>query len=107
MTNKLITKFTNLSARTTALIAGFGLLAMTIAAIFANFSVFESLVVHGDAITTTAPVIRPYNIQNRTWDFSRSYINLSFALRFKSYSLREQHSWSESFGSANTKGGNL
>lgn len=57
MTNKLITKFTNLSARTTALIAGFGLLAMTIAAIFANFSVFESLVVHGDAITTTNNIL--------------------------------------------------
>ena len=57
MTNKLFTKFTNISARTTALIAGFGLLAMTIAAIFANFSVFESLVVHGDAITTTNNIL--------------------------------------------------
>jgi hypothetical protein len=60
-----------------------------------------------DGAISIAPVIRPYNIQTRTWDFSRSYINLSFALRFKSYSLREQHPWSESFGSANTKGGNL
>ena len=56
-TNKLITKFTNLSERKTALIAGFSLLAMTIAAIFANFSVFESLVVHGDALTTTNNIL--------------------------------------------------
>jgi hypothetical protein len=42
----------NTSQRKYALIAGFGLLAMTIASIFANFFVFESLVVQGDAMTT-------------------------------------------------------
>lgn len=42
----------NNSQRKYALIAGFSLLAMTIAAIFANFYVFESLVVQEDAITT-------------------------------------------------------
>lgn len=42
----------NNSQRKYALIAGFGLLTMTIAAIFANFSVFESLVVQGDAMIT-------------------------------------------------------
>ena len=57
MTNKLTTKFTDISARTVALIAGFGLLAMTIAAIFANFFVFESLVVQGDAITTSNNIL--------------------------------------------------
>lgn len=42
----------NTALRKYALIAGYGLLAMTIAAIFANFSVFEHLVVQGDAMTT-------------------------------------------------------
>jgi hypothetical protein len=42
----------NTSQRKYALIAGFSLLAMTIAAIFANFFVFESLVVQKDAMTT-------------------------------------------------------
>ena len=60
-----------------------------------------------DGAITIAPVIRPYNMETGTWDFSRSYINLSFALRFKSYSLREQHSWSEFIESTNIKGGNL
>ena len=57
MTNKLTTKFTNISARTAALIAGFGLLAMTVAAIFSNFFVFESLVVQGDAMTTSNNIL--------------------------------------------------
>jgi hypothetical protein len=60
-----------------------------------------------DGAVTIAPVIRPYNMQTRAWDFSRTYINLSFALRFKSYSLREQHSWSEFIESTDTIGGNL
>ena len=60
-----------------------------------------------DGAVTIAPVIRPYNIQTGTWEFSRSYINLSFTLRFKSYSLRAQHLWSESFDMANTKAANL
>jgi len=57
MTNTLATKFTDISARTAALIAGFGLLAMTIAAIFANFSVVERLVVPKDAMTTTSNIV--------------------------------------------------
>ena len=60
-----------------------------------------------DGAITIAPVIRPYNTETKTWNFSRSYINLSFTLRFKSYSLREQHSWSEFIESTNTKGRNL
>ena len=59
-----------------------------------------------DGAITIAPVIRPYNMQTGAWDFSRSYINLSLALRFKSYSLREKHSWSESIESVNRKGEN-
>jgi hypothetical protein len=54
-----------------------------------------------------APVIRPYNLQTGAWDFSRSYINISFALRIKSYSLREQHRWSEFIESTNTTKENL
>lgn len=57
-----------------------------------------------DGAITFAPVIRPYNMQTKSWDFSRSYINLSFTLRFKSYSLREQHSWSEFVQSTDSRG---
>lgn len=57
-----------------------------------------------DGAITIAPVIRPYNMQTKSWDFSRSYINLSFTLRFKSYSLREQHSWSEFVQSTDSRG---
>jgi hypothetical protein len=60
-----------------------------------------------DGAVTIAPVLRPYNMQIGTWDFSRSYINLSFTLRFKSYSLIEQHSWSDSIEFANKKENNL
>ncbi len=60
-----------------------------------------------DGAATIAPVIRPYNLQSGVWDFSRSYINFSFALRFKSFSLREHHSWSESGELVNTRGENL
>ena len=60
-----------------------------------------------DGAVTIAPVIRPYNNQTSTWDFSRSYINLSFALRFKLYSSRERHSWSEFIDSTDSKGENL
>ena len=48
-----------------------------------------------DGAVSIAPVIRPYDLQTETWDFSRSYINLSFSLRFKSYALVEQHHWKE------------
>ena len=51
---------------------------------------------------SVAPVIRPYNLQTEAWDFSRSYINFSFALRLKSYALVEQHRWSESITTTNT-----
>lgn len=60
-----------------------------------------------DGAITIAPVIRPYNLQTKAWDFSRSYINLAFAIRFKSYTLQEQHSWFEFNESTNTKGRNL
>ena len=42
----------NMSLRTAALVAGFGLLIMFFAAIFANFFVIEGLIVPGDAETT-------------------------------------------------------
>ena len=60
-----------------------------------------------DCALSVAPVIRPYNLQTKTWDFSRSYINLSIALRFKSYALVEQRHWSEFSKSAKTKEENL
>ena len=53
-----------------------------------------------------APVIRPYNLQTKAWDFSRSYVNVSFALRLKSYALVEEHRWSESIARASTIGRN-
>jgi hypothetical protein len=58
-----------------------------------------------DCAISIAPVIRPYNLQDRTWDFSRSYVNVSLALRLKSYALVEQRRWSESI-TANTLRGN-
>ena len=61
MTNELTTKVTDISARRAALIAGFGLLAMTVAAIFANFSVFEGLVVEGDAMRTSNNIMGSYD----------------------------------------------
>ena len=60
-----------------------------------------------DCAISIAPVIRPYNLQTKTWDFSRSYAILSFALRFKSYALVEQHRWSESITTVKTQGENL
>ena len=60
-----------------------------------------------DCAISIAPVIRPYNLQAKTWDFSRSYIILSFALRIKSYALVERHPWSESISTANIQGENL
>lgn len=44
--------FTDLSQRQTALVAGFGLLIMTLFAIFSVFFVFPKLIVPGDAVTT-------------------------------------------------------
>lgn len=59
-----------------------------------------------DCAISIAPVIRPYNLQANTWDFSRSYITLSAALRLKSYALVEQHRWSESISTADNQRGN-
>jgi len=58
-----------------------------------------------DGAISVAPVIRPYNLQTNSWDFSRSYIILSIALRFKSYALVERHRWSESISTTATQGG--
>ncbi|TFH05096.1 MAG: hypothetical protein E4H09_02585 [Spirochaetales bacterium] len=60
-----------------------------------------------DCTVSVAPVIRPYNLQARTWDFSRSYTIVSFAVRLKSYALVEEHQWSESVITTNTREGNL
>ncbi len=60
-----------------------------------------------DGAISIAPVIRPYNIQTGTWDFSRSYMTLCFSLRFKSYSFKEQRPWSESIKFAGAEEGNL
>jgi hypothetical protein len=50
--NTMEQKNIGISQRKTALIAGFGLLAMAIIAVFANFGVIENLVVTGDAAAT-------------------------------------------------------
>ena len=65
-----------------------------------GFSAFSDI----DCAVSLAPVIRPYNLQAGTWDFSRSYIILSFALRFKSYALVEQRRWAESITTVSTRG---
>ena len=49
-----------------------------------------------DGALSIAPVIRPYNLQTQTWDFSRSYINLSLSLQVKSFFLVERQSWPDS-----------
>ena len=46
-----------------------------------------------DAAITIAPVIRPYNLQTQSWDFSRSYITLGIALQMKSKFLGYQQPW--------------
>jgi len=48
---------TDVSLRTAAIVAGLGLLAMAILAGFANFSVFQNLVVPGDAKTTAENIL--------------------------------------------------
>jgi len=53
-----------------------------------------------------APVIRPYNLQSGTWDFSRSYVTFTFTARLKSYALVEPHRWSESVAAARSTGRN-
>ena len=49
-----------------------------------------------DCALTIAPVIRPYDLHTGSWDFSRSYVSGSIALRLKSYALVEKRPWSES-----------
>lgn len=56
-TDKAISPSTNISLRTAAMVAGLGLLVMAILAGFANFSVFQSLVVSGDAKTTAENIL--------------------------------------------------
>ena len=53
MTNRIA----DISLRKAALVAGFGLLIMMIPAVFANFFVFSSLIVPGDAATTANNII--------------------------------------------------
>jgi len=48
----LTNRIADISQRNAAIIAGLGLLIMTIAAIFANSFVLQSLIVPGDAATT-------------------------------------------------------
>jgi len=50
--NKMTTSIADISLRKAAIVAGFGLLIMTIFAIFAEFFVRQSLIVPGDAATT-------------------------------------------------------
>ena len=49
-----------------------------------------------DAALTFAPVIRPYDAYTGNWDFSRSYYNVSLALKFKSYLEATKLSWNKS-----------
>jgi MFS family permease len=53
MTNHI----TEISQRKAAMIAGLGLLIMTILAIFANFFVFQKLIVPGDSVTTANNIL--------------------------------------------------
>jgi hypothetical protein len=48
-----------------------------------------------DATISIAPVLRPYDSSAGEWNFSRSYVMVSLALRFKSYLLVERRSWAE------------
>lgn len=50
-------RFNDISLRTAAIVAGLGLLIMTILAIIANFSVLENLIVPGDATTSAANIM--------------------------------------------------
>jgi hypothetical protein len=50
--DKNTSRFTDVSLRTAAIVAGLGLLVMAILAPFTNFYVFQNLIVPGDAKTT-------------------------------------------------------
>ena len=56
-TNKKTARFTDISLRKAAIVAGFGLLIMSIFAIFAEFFVRQNLIVPGDAATTANNII--------------------------------------------------
>jgi hypothetical protein len=49
MTKRIV----EISQRETALVAGYGILLMTLFYLYAEFFVFKTLIVPGDAITTT------------------------------------------------------
>lgn len=49
-----------------------------------------------DVQLTAAPLIRPYDLLNGRWDFSRSYLTFSFSLRFKNYLEAEILPWAQS-----------
>ena len=53
----MTTRTAELSQRNSALIAGFGLLIMTVAAVWAYLTVFSRLIVPGDAATTTSNIM--------------------------------------------------
>ncbi len=54
-------------------------------AIHPGISIGFPLMSNFDTALTFAPVIRPYDAATGNWVFSRSYMNVSLALRFKSY----------------------
>ncbi len=53
----MINRIADISLRKAAIVAGFGLLIMFIPAVFANYFVFSSLIVPGDAATTANNII--------------------------------------------------
>lgn len=55
--NNKTARFTDISLRQAAIVAGFGLLIMTILAPFANFFAIQSQIVQGDAVTTSNNII--------------------------------------------------
>ena len=54
---KITTKTTNLSLRHAAIVAGSGLVVMTIFAVLALYFIFPTLIVHGDAATTASNIM--------------------------------------------------
>ncbi|MBI9104630.1 MAG: hypothetical protein JEY99_19595 [Spirochaetales bacterium] len=57
-----------------------------------------------DGALTLAPVIRPYNSLTGEWDFSRSYLTASFAIRFKSNMEVKKIAWNYSSKTVESKG---
>lgn len=60
-----------------------------------------------DGALSIAPVIRPYSMKSGAWDFSRSYINLSLTLHFKSLSYGKKMPWAEAKSLHTLKGGKV